>query len=48
MDEFLTSPDFDTWESNAGVLIESDRTEYYTSPENVENYTATRASGGMS
>lgn len=48
MDEFLTSPDFDTWESNASVLIESDRAEYYTSPENVENYTATRASGGMS
>jgi hypothetical protein len=48
MDEFLTSPDFDDWYSNAGVIMDVDREEYYTSPENVENYTATRASGGMS
>jgi hypothetical protein len=47
MDEFLTSPDFDDWYSNAGVIMDVDREEYYTSPENIENYVANRSFGGM-
>ena len=47
MDDYLVSPDYDTFETAGSVLVDTGRVEPWVSPENIENYTATRSIGGV-
>jgi hypothetical protein len=47
MDDYLMAPTFDGYEDAGHVMVDTGRVEPYISPENIEDYVATRSTGGV-